>query len=251
MSQTTVLMIAEASPIYSDLKHLLAQNDILLCQADQWQGWMSLSETVPPHLIILDCPGSGIDGLAVCQAIRERYSGLLVIIAESGEERFHVLALDLGADASLPGTAGAPLVAANVKALIRRFVPANPPSVLTFGKLAVDANRRDVFIAGQAAQLTTIEFQLFWYLVQKPGCVVARDEIYQELHNATYNGYDRSIDVYMSRIRQKIGDDPVSPNYLKTIRGVGYQFMYDDTRPDETKGAHDEQKEPVQWETYG
>ena len=91
--------------------------------------------------------------------------------------------------------------------------------------VTVDANQREVFVAGQAAQLSTFEFQLIWYLAQHSGCVVARDEIYRELRNSTYNGYDRSIDVYVSRIRQKIGDDSTSPKFLKTVRGVGYQFV--------------------------
>ena len=144
---------------------------------------------------------------------------------------FGVLAVamvgNLGADAFLPRKVGSLLVAANIRALLRRFAPARPPSVLTFGRLTVNANRRAAFIAGQAAQLSTIEFQLFWSLAQKPGCVVTRDEIYRELYNADYKGYDRKIDLYISRIRQKIGDDSTSPRHLKTVRGVGYQFVGD------------------------
>lgn len=227
MSQTTVLLIVETTEIYLYLNHLLAQDDILIRQADRWKDARLLSETDPPHLIMLDCPGSGVDGLSMCQEIRADYSGLLVLVSENVDERFHVLALDLGADAFLPRKAGSLLVAANIRALLRRFAPARPPSVLTFGRLTVNANRRDAFIAGRAAQLSTIEFQLFWSLAQKPGCVVTRDEIYRELYNVAYKGYDRKIDLYISRIRQKIGDDSTSPCHLKTVRGVGYQFMGD------------------------
>jgi DNA-binding response OmpR family regulator len=87
---------------------------------------------------------------------------------------------------------------------------------LTFGRLTVNANRRDAFIAGRAAQLSTIEFQLIWSLAQKPGCVVTRDEIYRELYNADYKGYGRKIDLYISRIRQ-------------TISQFENQFMVDQT----------------------
>ena len=225
MNLVTVLFISKPTEFNTDLKHLLAQEDILLRQAKQLDETCFLTKTASPHLIILDCPGSGVDGLAICQEIRARYSGLLVLVSENVGEQFHVLSLDLGADASFPRTAGAPLVAANVKALLRRFAPPTPPPVLTFGRLAVDANRRDVFVAGQAAQLSTLEFQLFWSLARNHGCVVSRDEIYRELYNAVYNGYDRSIDVHVSRIRQKIGDDPSAPRYLKTVRGMGYQFV--------------------------
>jgi len=222
---TTVLFIARTMKIYSDLEQLLAQDGILVGQVERWEGKLALAGTDRPHLIVLDCPGPGVGGLAVCQEIRAQYSGLLVLVSEYGDERFHVLALGLGADASLPITAGAPLVAANVKALLRRFAPAREPSVLIFGELIVDANRRDVFVAGQAVCLSTVEFQLIWYLSRKSGLVVSRDEICLELYHAAYNGYDRNIDVYVSRIRQKIGDDPTFPRYLKTVRGIGYQFM--------------------------
>ena len=225
MNQTKILLIARDTDFYSDLKSLLSQDDILVCHVEGLGGGRLDSETDCPHLVVLDCPGTGVDGLAEGLEIRARYSGILVLVSEYGDERFHVLGLGLGADASLPITAGATLVAANIKALLRRFVPARPPLKRTFGELTIDAGRRDVFAAGQALRFSTIEFQLFWYLSQKPGCVVTRDEISLELYHAAYNGYDRNIDLYVSRIRQKIGDDPTSPCYLKTVRGVGYQFM--------------------------
>lgn len=225
MGRTTVLLITGADQFYSALKRLLGQDGILSRKALQWDDACLPSNADPPHMIVLDCPGSGVDGLSICQEIRSRYSGLLVLVAEGADERFHILALDLGADASFPRTAGAPLLTANIKALLRRFAPATPPPVMNFGRLAVDANRRDVFVAGQAAQLSTTEFQLIWSLAQQPGCVVSRDDIFRELYGSVYNGFDRSIDVYISRIRQKIGDDPSNPCYLKTVRGVGYQFV--------------------------
>ena len=235
MGQTTIQIIAKTADlivgnteIYSGLRSLLANDGIQVRQSEHWQDALSPFDTEEPglpHLIILNCPGSGVDALVMCQEIRSRYSGLLVLVSENEDKRFHVLALDLGADACLPITTGAPLVAANLKAMLRRFASTTPPSVLNFGKLTVDANQREVFVAGQAAQLSTFEFQLIWYLAQHSGCVVARDEIYRELRHSTYNGYDRSIDVYVSRIRQKIGDDSTSPKFLKTVRGVGYQFI--------------------------
>lgn len=227
MDQTIVLFITGATQTYSELKHLLGQEDILLRRAFQWDDACLPSETYPPHMIVLDCPGPGVDSLAMYREIRAGYSGLLVLVSKNVDEQFHVLALDLGADASLPCKTGTQLIAANLKALLRRFAPARPPSVLTYGRLTINSNRRDAFIAGHPAQLSTIEFQLLWSLAQKPGCVVPRDEIYRELYNADYQGYDRKIDLYISRIRQKIGDNSTPPRYLKTVRGVGYQFMGD------------------------
>lgn len=225
MTQTTALFIAEDKDFYIHLMHLMAQDNISICRTEQWKDTLLLSETNFPHMIVVECPQSGVGALTTCKEIRNRYSGLLVLVSENIDERVHLLALDLGVDASLPSKSGALLVAASLKAMLRRFAPSIPPSVLNFGKLTVDANQREVFVAGQAAQLSTFEFQLIWYLAQHSGCVVARDEIYRELRHTTYNGYDRSIDVYVSRIRQKIGDDSSSPIFLKTVRGVGYQFV--------------------------
>lgn len=222
---------AEDTPdFHSDLRHHLKQDDRLLIQVERWEESLSIFEAEPPDAIILYCFGTGVDGLTDCQKIRTRYAGLLVLVSEQGDEQFHRLALDLGADASLPAVAGASLLAANVGALLRRFVPAGPPSTLTFVGLTVDAARRDVFIANRPVRLSTIEFQILWILALKPGCVITRDEIYRELYAADYNGYDRGVDVYVSRIRQKISDDPTTPRYLKTVRGIGYQFMGGPTR---------------------
>jgi two-component system response regulator RstA len=225
MDQTTVLLIGEATPSHAALNRLLEQENILLRQAVRWDDVCVPAETAPPHMIVLDRPGSGVDGLSVCQEIRLRYAGLLVVVSDTSDERFPVLALDLGADAAFPGTAGAQWIAAAIKALLRRFAPVDPSPVMDFGRLTVDANRRDVFVAGKAAHLSTLEFQLLWSLASKAGCVVSRDEIHRELYNGAYNGYDRSIDVHVSRIRQKIGDQPASSSYLKTVRGIGYQFV--------------------------
>ncbi len=121
-----------------------------------------------------------------------------------------------------------PLIAALIKALLRRFVPTKLVQQLTFGNVTIDAERRDAFIGGQALTLSSIEFRLFWCLAQKTGRVVSRDELHKDMYKTTYNGYDRSIDLYVSRIRQKFGNYPVSAIRLKTVRGIGYQLI-DDT----------------------
>lgn len=225
--ETAVLLISERTKFSTELEQILKEVPIQMRRAACWEDAEAAlpSEAAPPQLIVFACDGTGVDGLMVCQEIRKTYAGLLVVVSGNGDERFHRLTLDLGADAALAQSLGAPLVAANVKALLRRFGPASAPAVLSFGSLTVDANRRDAYVADRAARLSSIEFRLIWYLAQKPGCVVTRDEIHRELHSAAYNGYDRRIDVYMSRIRQKIGDDPASPCYLKTVRGIGYQLM--------------------------
>ena len=74
-------------------------------------------------------------------------------------------------------------------------------------------------------ELTTIEFDLLWYLVTRTGQVVSRQDLYRKIYNLDYDGLDRSIDVYISRLRQKLGDDSAIPHYIKTVRGVGYLLV--------------------------
>jgi DNA-binding response OmpR family regulator len=149
----------------------------------------------------------------------------MILISCQNDAEYHTLALGLGADASLSAEHGTSLIAANVQAMLRRCEALHPAKKLTFGQLTIDSSKREAFIAGEAVSLSTIEFQLIWLLARRQGSVVSREEIHLELYKKAYNGYDRSIDLYISRIRQKIGDDPNSSRYVKTVRGVGYQFI--------------------------
>jgi DNA-binding response OmpR family regulator len=229
MSGAAVLIIGGEGKFYLDLEQHLAMDDMVVNRVEHFQQTTNIFVLYQPHMVVLDCPTEGISCLTYCQEIRTFFSGLLLLVSEREDSNFHKLALDLGADSSMACDDGVPLIAALIKALIRRFVPLKPEQQLTFGNLTIDAQRRDVFIGGQALALSTIEFQLFWCLAKKAGCVVSRQELHKEMYNTAYNGYDRSIDLYISRIRQKIGNYPASAICLKTVRGVGYQFI-DDTK---------------------
>jgi len=225
MSGVAVLIIGGEEKFYLDLEQHLNMGDMEVDRIESFQKATNNFELYQPCMVVLGCPAEGVSGLTYCQELRTLYSGLLVLVSEREDNNFHKLALDLGADASMVCGDGVPLVASLIKALVRRFVPLKPELQLTFGSLTVDAQRRDVFIDGQALALSSIEFQLFWCLAQKAGCVVSRKELHKDMYNTTYNGYDRSIDLYISRIRQKIGNYLVSAICLKTVRGVGYQFV--------------------------
>jgi len=98
------------------------------------------------------------------------------------------------------------------------------------GDLVVDSTRREVSLSGRPIDLTTMQFELLWYLAKRSGRVVARQELYEALYREKYNGFDRSVDVYISRIRHQLGDNAENPHYVKTVRGVGYLFVGDVNR---------------------
>ncbi|MFT5700818.1 MAG: DNA-binding response OmpR family regulator [Desulforhopalus sp.] len=225
MKQANIFFLGAKSDFFDQLKQLIETKDIRVKRAKTIPDLIESVNKTPPYLIIADCPDKSVAGLTLCQEIRSLYQGLLILLSDHTEVEFHILALGLGADASLVHEHGALLLAANIEAMLRRCETLHPIKKLTFGTLTIDASKRDVFIDGKAVALSTIEFQLLWSLAQRHGTVVTRDEIHQELYQTTYNGYDRSIDLYVSRIRQKIGDAPGASKYVKTVRGVGYQFI--------------------------
>lgn len=225
MNQTNLLYFGEKSSFYKQVKELFSVKNIQLTRTGTLEEVVKVFEENPPSILIAEAGNEGVSGLSLCQEIRSRYQGLLVLLSRQENVEFHTLALGLGVDTSLKMGDGPQFVVANIHALLRRCKMLHPLKQLTFGDLTIDSSRRDVFIADQAAALSTIEFQLIWLLAKKNGSVVSRDEIHRELYKTNYNGYDRSIDLYISRIRQKIGDDPGTSQYLKTVRGVGYQFI--------------------------
>lgn len=225
MRKAIILYLGEKNSFYAELKILLAAKEIETRLVETIQSATETLTQTPPHLLIVINKEKGVAGLTLCQEIRLIYSGLFILLSKDNEVNFHTLALGLGADASLMHEHGVQLLAANVQAMLRRCETLHPIKKLSFGNLTIDASKRDVFVAGEAVALSTIEFQLIWSLAKRQGSVVSRDEIHQELYHSTYNGYDRSIDLYVSRIRHKIGDVPGTPKYLKTVRGIGYQFI--------------------------
>ena len=224
MKCATVLFISKNEKIYTDLKQLLTGNDIDIDYFDPSEQTCIEQIKVQPDLILLDCREEGFQELTMCQKIRNLYGGLLVLLSRQEKEQFILMALKLGADITLSAQNNALVLAATIRSLLHRFGSFSSFS-LQFGALTIDAKQRDAFLCGEHVNLSTIEFELLWLLSLKAGQVISREIIHRDLYDTSYNGYDRSIDLYVSRVRQKIGDDPVSPKYLKTVRGTGYQFI--------------------------
>ena len=179
-----------------------------------------------PDLVLIDLIAPSMESVGVCRHIRQSYSGPVLVFAEETGEMLQVLGLEMGADDFLVKPLSPPLLLAKIRALLRRN-RANPTDEKTIqlGELKIDATRREVHCCGKDVLLTAREFDLLWCLAEKARTIISRDEIHKALYRSEYNGFDRSIDMYISRIRQKIGDDPQNPRYLKTVRGSGYLLV--------------------------
>ena len=184
-----------------------------------------------PALVILDLMLPGEDGLSICRHLRaQHYSGAILMLTALADDMDQVLGLEMGADDYVCKPVRPRLLLARVHALLRRNpVSAQTPlaasECLQFGPLLIDHARREASLHDASIELTSAEFDLLWLLAANSGRILSREEIFTALRGIGYDGLDRSIDVRISRIRPKIGDDPEHPRVIKTVRGKGYLFV--------------------------
>ncbi|WP_051689540.1 response regulator transcription factor [Pelobacter seleniigenes] len=182
-----------------------------------------------PDLMLIDYVTPSMELISRCRNLRFSYAGPILVLAEQADEMLQILGLEMGADDFLLKPMSPSLLLAKIRATLRRVqeLQQNNRKIIQLGQLVIDAGRREVRSHGSTVELTTREFDVLWCLAENSRKVLSRDDIHKYLYNSEYNGFDRSIDIYISRIRSKIGDDPLHPRYLKTIRGAGYLLTGD------------------------
>ncbi len=179
----------------------------------------------PPELVVLDVMLPGMDGLAVCRKIRETSRIPIVMLTARGSVMDRILGLELGADDYLPKPFEPRELVARIQAVLRRGAKEREEESVRFGALEVNWAACSVRLEGRPLALTTAELELLRLLVRNRGRVLSRDRILEETRGVDWEAYDRSIDVLVSRLRQKLGDDPRRPAFIRTVRGTGYSFI--------------------------
>ena len=180
-----------------------------------------------PDAVVLDVNLPGLDGFSVCRAVREEYRGAVLMLTARGEEVDEVLGLEAGADDYMAKPVRPRALLARLRTHLRRGMPTDEEArsePIVVGSLIVDAARRRVELHGVELDVTTAEFDLLWLLASHAGRPLSRGDIYQRIHGTKYDGVDRSIDLRISRLRKKLGDDPAKPRRIKSVRGVGYML---------------------------
>jgi DNA-binding response OmpR family regulator len=175
-------------------------------------------------VVLLDLNLPGMDGITVCQRLRERSDVPIVMLTARGEEADRVLGLEVGADDYVPKPFSSRELVARVRAQSRRARGNVGPraGLIRIGALRIDPSARTALFHDEELALTTYEFDLLRALAERPGRVLSREQLLELLHGSADTAFDRSIDVHVSRLRAKLGDDPRSPRLLKTVRGAGY-----------------------------
>lgn len=182
-----------------------------------------------PDAVVLDWMMPQPDGLAVCRSLREDPSTRMIpvlMLTARGEEMDRVLGLEIGADDYIVKPFSVKELCARVKAVLRRTQRQEfaEERVLESGGLTVDISRHMVKKGGNRVELTAKEFDLLAMLMKNSGKVLTRDTLLDKVWGVEYFGDTRTVDVHVRYLRQKIEDNPESPSYIQTVRGVGYRF---------------------------
>ena len=182
-----------------------------------------------PDMVVLDLMLPGEDGLSICRKVRGQFAGPILMLTARTDDMDEVLGLEMGADDYVCKPVRPRVLLARIRALLRRSeggeAPTENPRRLEFGQLVIDSAMREAWLRGASVELTSAEFDLLWLLAANAGRILSREEIFTALRGIEYDGQDRSIDVRISRIRPKIGDDPMHPRLIKTVRSKGYLFV--------------------------
>ncbi len=179
----------------------------------------------PPDIVILDIMLPDMDGFAVCRKVRETSCVPIIMLTARGDVMDRIVGLELGADDYLAKPFEPRELVARVQAVLRRGQGRESGDRLRFGSLEVDWSTRSARLEGRDLYVTTAEFELLGLLVRNPGKVLSRERILDGTRGIDLEAFDRSIDVLISRLRQKLGDDSKHPNFIRTVRGAGYVFI--------------------------
>jgi two-component system response regulator RegX3 len=188
---------------------------------------LELTERALPDLVLLDVmlpDGSGYD---VCLRLRERSRVPIIMLTARGEETDRVVGLELGADDYVVKPFSARELAARIRAVLRRAdagAPADRQGPLEVGPLRLDPDRRSASLAGDGLELTRKEFELLELLLREAGNVVSRERLIDEVWDVNWFGSTKTLDVHVSSLRRKLGDDSADPRFIHTVRGVGFRF---------------------------
>jgi two-component system OmpR family response regulator len=222
-----VLCIDDDVRLYELLAAYLGPNGVALTHApDGAKGLAALAAGVY-DAVLLDVMMPGMDGLTVCRRIRESSRVPILMLTARGDEADRVVGLELGADDYIPKPFSPRELLARLRAVLRRAQPAAEARQIVIGRVAIDVDARQVRVGTAPAELTGLEFDILLALARRPGRVVPRETLLGEAGRQDVTVSDRTVDVHVSHLRRKLGDDPKTPRLIKTVRGVGYVLSPD------------------------
>ena len=223
----TILIIEDEQPIVDIIKFNLQKEGYTILEAYDGAEGLSLALGKSPDLILLDVMLPKMDGFEVCKKVREKSSVPIIMLTAREEEVDKVLGLELGADDYMTKPFSIRELSARIKANLRRTIietPEQSENIITSGELTINTERYEVQKKGKVIEITVREFELLKFLAMQPDKIFSRETLLSSVWGYEYYGDVRTVDVTVRRLREKIEDDPSTPKYIVTKRGVGYYF---------------------------
>ncbi len=177
-----------------------------------------------PDLIVLDLMLPGMNGLEVCRTIREESDVPIIMLTAMTTDQDKLNGLELGADDYMTKPFSPRELAARVRTVLRRLPGERGPAQIRHGELIVDFHKHEVTLAGRSIPLTSVEFRLLGVLAKEPGRVFSRAQLIEQALGPDFEGFDRTIDVHILKLRRKLEPDPAHPTFIQTVYGVGYKI---------------------------
>ena len=223
-----VLLVEDDLRLSELVKTYLQSNGFDVAVEHRGDRVVDLMQRDPPDLLILDIGLPGQDGFSVCKAVRAHSDLPILILTARDNDIDHVVGLELGADDYVVKPVEPRVLVARIHALLRRGRPAPiaEQRQLRFGAITINPAARAVLLDGREISLSSNEFDLLYFLAVHAGEIQSRETLYLQLYKREYDGLDRSLDVRISHLRKKLGDDG-TPEKIKTVWGHGYLFVPD------------------------
>jgi DNA-binding response OmpR family regulator len=222
-----VLVVDDEPPIRSVVRGFLEREGMQVAEAGDGPDAVEQARAFAPDIVVLDIMLPGIDGLEVLRRIRTFADPYVLMLTARTEEVDRIVGLTVGADDYLTKPFSPRELVARVQALLRRRRGAPPTqgdAVLRSGDLVVDRPRREVTVSGRQVELTTLEFAILEALARDPGVVLTRQQLLDTVWGVDFVGDDHVLEVHVGNLRRKLGDEPPTPRYVETVRGVGYRL---------------------------
>ncbi|WP_024872446.1 two-component system response regulator RstA [Tolumonas lignilytica] len=227
-----IVFVEDDAELGALIKGFLGKHDLEVTLVPRGDIAMDIILQEKPDLVLLDIMLPGIDGLTLCRNLRPHYSGPIVMLTSLDSDMNQILGLELGASDYILKTTPPAVLLARLRVQLRQqpvqpvqttqATPAATGHPLHFGQLTIDPVSRDVVLADEVIQLSTSDFDLLWELASHAGHIMSRDSLLKVLRGVEYDGLDRSVDVAISRLRRKLGDNAQEPTRIKTVRNKGY-----------------------------
>ncbi|HZY44765.1 MAG TPA: response regulator transcription factor [Anaerolineae bacterium] len=221
----TILVVDDELEIVKVVRAYLEQNGFRVLTSADGQQALMIFRHEQPDLVLLDLNLPSLAGLDVCRSIRRESNVPIIMLTARVEETDRLIGLEIGADDYIVKPFSPREVVARVRAVLRRSIAApEQPARLSIGDLKIDVDKHEVYLHTQSIDLTPSEFNILHAMAAQPGRAFSRMDLLDAAQGEAYEGYERTIDVHIKNLRQKLGEDPRNPSFILTVYGIGYKF---------------------------